>query len=488
MTYRSFKRPGYERFFSFEYEPLSLEAVRPSVGRVRDTLEVLGRHLVRPLELSLKLGISDDEGDVTASRDPELREWILLANAPPSVRRTASDWPLSETVETITADIAESWMRRALAIPSPSGTTWWVRLDANESSVRVPAAHRASEVRFMGSELSVAVERNDEGRWVSGSPASVHGVPVTISFSLSTGLLTLSLGFLWSMWTEAGSSGCSLVEGTARALTELGWDDNGCSDEPDAMPGTTPRNLRLGREVRAGIGDAVHEGAVGEQRALVTLASGTIDSGFATRRALPFDGVAPILWLGSPAEVAPYSVGLAEALPEGQPASQLADRSLANTAALGAQVADVLALVHAAGDIVGGIRPELIYVADGRLAALVPRGPELIAAAMPRTSGMRSYAVPYLAPEALNGAPCPASDVFALCATLRFLACGAHPFGDDRDRAAMVARILTGAFEPWPDGGDLAAALEAGLAVDPAARPTAAALAQRLRALAAAAH
>lgn len=104
--------------------------------------------------------------------------------------------------------------------------------------------------------------------------------------------------------------------------------------------------------------------------------------------------------------------------------------------ALGGAVAQVLAAVHAAGGVLAGIRPELIYVDDrGAFAALLPRGPSFAASApMPR--GVRTYAMPYMAPEQLTHHQVTApGDVFALAASLWFLATGRTRSGPTRWRS-----------------------------------------------------
>jgi hypothetical protein len=91
----------------------------------------------------------------------------------------------------------------------------------------------------------------------------------------------------------------------------------------------------------------------------------------------------------------PYADALVERLPAGEPLHPpLAEAALSR---IGAEVATILARVHAAGAIVDGIRLELIYN-GGRVTTLAPQGPAFIATAPP-TKGIRTYHVPYFSPE-----------------------------------------------------------------------------------------
>lgn len=238
----------------------------------------------------------------------------------------------------------------------------------------------------------------------------------------------------------------------------------------------------IGARLRAGSGDEVRTGYLArapETALLVTLTPRHAASAARLREelALEVEGIAPIAWLGDgPADGIPYEDVLVEALPRG---ARLAPRPMpeASARALGAACADVLAK---AGRWIGGICPETLYVdAEGRFAALAPRGPRFIATAPQHMRGLRSYPVPYEAHEvlALGRAPTAASDVFGLCATLFALVTGRHPFG--KDPGEILARVLAGAADRLP--GPLGDVIARGLDSDPAGRPTAAQLAQHLR-------
>jgi serine/threonine protein kinase len=195
------------------------------------------------------------------------------------------------------------------------------------------------------------------------------------------------------------------------------------------------------------------------------------------RLLLSHDGIAVLEFVG--ATDAGNADALVERLPFGHP--PMAPLHEAVIARLGSEIAGVVVRVHAAGEVVGGIRPELVYVGpQSRLTALAPRGPEFIAGA-PIAGGMRTYYVPYLAPELLDGAAtAPPADVFATCATLYYLATGQHPFGDPQRIAEMVGTILKGSARPWPGSHALGAIVMAGLARRAADRPSSFVLAEQL--------
>lgn len=237
----------------------------------------------------------------------------------------------------------------------------------------------------------------------------------------------------------------------------------------------------LGARLRAGSGDEVRAGYLArspEIPLLITLTQRHEASIARLREELALDtpGIAPIAWLGNgPSDGIPYDDVLVELLPRG---ARLAARPLPESEArmLGAACADVLAR---AGRWIGGICPETLYVdADGGFATLAPRGPRFIASAPQHMRGLRSYPVPYEAPEvlALGRPPTVASDVFSLCATLVTLVTGKHPFG--KELGEIMARVLAHAPDRLP--GALGDVLARGLDADPARRPTAAQLAALL--------
>jgi outer membrane protein assembly factor BamB len=146
---------------------------------------------------------------------------------------------------------------------------------------------------------------------------------------------------------------------------------------------------------------------------------------------------------------------------------------------LAAGLAEALLAVHACGLVHRDLKPSNVLLAtDG------PRVIDFgIASALEATSLTTTGSVmgspPYMSPEQAMGRPAgPASDVFALGATLTFAASGAPPFGDG-DAPALLFRVvhMEPALGSVPDR--LRAAIAACLAKDPAVRPT---LPQLLRA------
>lgn len=247
----------------------------------------------------------------------------------------------------------------------------------------------------------------------------------------------------------------------------------------------------LGRSLRSGAGNQVREGYLASDPATRVLVTMTLahEAPLDPRReevALDVPGIAALRWLGRmPDDSIGFEDVLVEDLPDGRPAAELAPMREIDVIDLGADAARVLAAAHQRDLVVRGVLPELIYVdRRARFAALVPRGPAFVNAAPATASGLSCYPVPYLAPELLGGnEPGAASDVFALCATLQHLATGEHPFGSADSIMALLNRVLHDDRIPYRGSDRLAALLARGMARDPAARPTAAELADALAAL-----
>jgi hypothetical protein len=178
-------------------------------------------------------------------------------------------------------------------------------------------------------------------------------------------------------------------------------------------------------------------------------------------------GITPLLGITSLRHQGLRYDALVEVEPEGTP---LTNGSVANPRGIARTLATIVADAHAAGHVLGGIRPELVYSDGQRCTAIAPRAEPFLA-----RSTTREYGVPpcfveiYLSPEALSLSPVTAaSDVFSLCATLVYLFDGAPPFPGDTVLQRMGA-ALRGEVRPVA----VELMVRAGLAVDPRERPEA---------------
>ncbi|MEJ7846116.1 MAG: serine/threonine-protein kinase, partial [Acidimicrobiales bacterium] len=159
-------------------------------------------------------------------------------------------------------------------------------------------------------------------------------------------------------------------------------------------------------------------------------------------------------------------------------------------AAMGAKLAGALASTHAAGVLHRDVKPDNVLISPYGEPQLTDFGIARLADATTTAWQSVALTVHYAAPEVLGGEPAsPASDVYALGATLHACLTGTPPFKGEPGEAlmAVVGRIAT---QPAPDlraaGIDdpLAAVVEAALAKDPADRiPTAEELRRRLEAV-----
>lgn len=144
---------------------------------------------------------------------------------------------------------------------------------------------------------------------------------------------------------------------------------------------------------------------------------------------------------------------------------------------IGVRLAEALALAHDEEVVHRDVKPDNVLLDDAGAAVLCDFG--IVRTASRRTvataEGMILGTPAYLAPELLRGeAPSPASDQFALAATLAELLTGAPPYGT-RDLPGILERVATGApLRVVAATGDrhpgLDAVLERALAARPAAR------------------
>jgi hypothetical protein len=376
-------------------------------------------------------------------------------------------------------------------------------LGADAARARLPDGYAAGAVRFVNDERAVPIERRPDGTaWVAGSMTSTREPPIRVRVEIIDDTIWLTLGFCWSIWTDPGSPGRALVDRVAALLTQAGWSDTGLSgenppppefdaDPAPSAPVAAAQTLDGGRIVlverlELGTADEVWTATVAAGgRALVTLTPRHLD-GAPAPRALSFPGVVAIVFHGPPDPGVPAEDALVEALPDGRPAAARAPIAEAVLVRLATELARIAAAAHAAGEVVDGFRPELVYVdANGAFTGLVPRGPAFIASADQPHHGMRSYRVPFVAPERFSpGAPATReADVFSLCATVFAIGAGRHPYGDDEHSADIVVRMVSGPPDPWPGSAALGELLARGMAADPAQRPRAAELARALAAL-----
>ncbi|MFV8750314.1 hypothetical protein ACNOYE_07165 [Nannocystaceae bacterium ST9] len=204
----------------------------------------------------------------------------------------------------------------------------------------------------------------------------------------------------------------------------------------------------------------------------------------ADRLALDYEGVAPMLWLGRVETNEGLANVLVEALPKLARSDARSPAPLVEVARLADATACILERVHAGGECVVGLRPELTLVdALGRVT-LVPRGELLRRLTWPLGPRVEGQEPPfddiYLAPELLMGsAPTPASDVFSLSATMVWWSTGKHPFARPT-LAERVRAMLSAAPECEGVPEPLRSLAVAGLHSNPGRRPALAELREAL--------
>ncbi len=156
-------------------------------------------------------------------------------------------------------------------------------------------------------------------------------------------------------------------------------------------------------------------------------------------------------------------------------------------AAIGRDVADGLAAAHVAGVVHRDVKPGNVLIGtDGRVKLTDFGVSRAVDDVQLTRTGLIAGTPAFLAPEIAQGrTPTAASDVFALGATLYAAVEGTPPFGLDDNAYALLHKVATEAPHPPEHAGPLAPVLTRLLAVDPAARPSAAQARDLLAAVAA---
>ena len=178
-----------------------------------------------------------------------------------------------------------------------------------------------------------------------------------------------------------------------------------------------------------------------------------------------------------------------EYLPSRSLAAVLTERGalpVREVAAIGWQLADALTAAHAAGIVHRDVKPGNVLLGEGGVAKLTDFGISRAVDDVTVTrTGVLSGTPAYLAPEVARGAePSPASDVFALGATLYAAVEGRPPFGSSGNALALLHQVAGGQVLPPARAGQLTALLMQLLRADPAERPTMANAAVALNAIA----
>ena len=156
-------------------------------------------------------------------------------------------------------------------------------------------------------------------------------------------------------------------------------------------------------------------------------------------------------------------------------------------ARIGQQIADGLSAAHAAGIVHRDIKPGNVLIGAGGIVKITDFGVSRAADDVQLTrTGLIAGTPAYLAPETARGLnPTPASDVFALGATLYAAVEGEPPFGLDDNAYALLYKVGVGTIRPPERAGPLTDTLLHMLRADPAERPTATEARDELAAVAA---
>ncbi|MBO0802397.1 MAG: serine/threonine protein kinase [Nocardiopsaceae bacterium] len=158
------------------------------------------------------------------------------------------------------------------------------------------------------------------------------------------------------------------------------------------------------------------------------------------------------------------------------PAQRVAD--------IGAQVADALAHLHAAGIVHRDLKPDNILLSGSRVVITDFGIARIVDETRVTSTGTVLGTPHYMAPEQLEGGPIgPATDMWSLGVTLYAAAEGRVPF-DGPTVTAIITAILTGEPAPSVNAGPLAPVITQLLVKDAGRRPAASAVSESLRAVA----
>ncbi len=233
--------------------------------------------------------------------------------------------------------------------------------------------------------------------------------------------------------------------------------DGGRFEIEDELFGSPDRGLYRGRDVKRNV------------PVLITLGTPQREPVAKLEQRLAYEvpGVAALLHIGPLASAgeARYDGLVEEEPPPGVRATGWPNLGATEAAQRGLAVGKTIAAAHARGLVLGGLRPELVFLDGDRVVGITPRC-DLFHASMTKPDHGVALCFPhiYFAPEVLARPQDPATaaaDVFALAAMIAFWHTGNHPFTGEY--SANVMAIVTRQRTPWRGDAALGAIVESGL-------------------------